>query len=91
LQHELHRNILQILGVVALKFVIYLVVLDGMAALRVEMRLNEICLMTRCREFFERKAVINEGDHVSRDRRKLVFFRRRSSMLGAKEYIDTTL
>jgi hypothetical protein len=57
--------------VVALKFVIWLVVLDGMAALRVGTRINEICLMTRCREIFERKAVINEGDYVSRDRRKL--------------------
>jgi hypothetical protein len=42
-----------------------------MAALRVGTRIDEICLMTRCGELFERKAVINEGYYVSREKRKL--------------------
>jgi hypothetical protein len=57
--------------VVALKFIILLVVLGGMAALRVGTRIDEICLMTRFGQLFERKAVINEGYYVSRERRKL--------------------
>ena len=70
-QYEPLQNVLLILGVVALKFIILLVVLGGMAALRVGTRIDEICLMTRCGELFERKAVINEGYYVSREKRKL--------------------